>query len=109
MRLTFLYGLWSLAFVFLLPLAIIHFKKVKLKDTPYLLISGFLGNGIPAFLFAFAFIFVGFLVILYLLVGVGYSFNLFTNFRLAPYANFKYSKVEDSDDSKIAIGVKFIF
>jgi len=44
-----------------------------------------------------------------LLVGVGYSFNLFTNFRLAPYANFKYSKVEDSDDSKIAIGVKFIF
>ena len=44
----------SLAFIFLLPLAIIHFKKVKLKDTPYLLISGFLGNGIPAFLFAFA-------------------------------------------------------
>ena len=44
-----------------------------------------------------------------ILVGVGYSFNLFTNFRMAPYANFKYSKVEDSDDSKIAFGVKFIF
>jgi predicted porin len=44
-----------------------------------------------------------------ILVGVGYSFNLFTNFRMAPYVNYKYSKVEDSDDSKIALGVKFIF
>ena len=44
----------SFAFIFLLPLCIYHSKNVKVKDIPYLLISGFLGNGIPAFLFAFA-------------------------------------------------------
>ena len=44
----------SLAFVFLLPLWVYHIRNVKIKDIPYLLIAGFLGNGIPAFLFAYA-------------------------------------------------------
>ena len=44
----------SLAFIFLLPLSIYHIKNVQFKDIPYLLISGFLGNGVPAFLFAYA-------------------------------------------------------
>lgn len=44
----------SLAFVFLSPLLFYYLKQISLKDLPYLLISGFLGNGIPAFLFAYA-------------------------------------------------------
>ncbi len=41
----------SISFIFLLPFAIKHFKKVDKKYWKYLIATGFLGNGIPAFLF----------------------------------------------------------
>ncbi len=41
----------SISFICLLPFAIIGIKKVAKKDWKYLIASGFLGNGIPAFLF----------------------------------------------------------
>ena len=44
----------SLAFLFLSPLIFKYCRKIKKADLPYLLISGFLGNGIPSFLFAYA-------------------------------------------------------
>jgi len=44
----------SIAFIFLLPLAIYHIRKMQKKDIPALLIVGFAGNLIPSFLFAVA-------------------------------------------------------
>ena len=44
----------TLAFFFLIPLFYKHYKNIKKRDLPYLIISGFLGNGIPSFLFAYA-------------------------------------------------------
>lgn len=41
----------SLAFLFLLPFAIYHLRFIKKDKWLYLIISGVLGNGIPAFLF----------------------------------------------------------
>ena len=41
----------TITFLSLLPFAIKGFKKVKPKHWKYLIASGFLGNGIPAFLF----------------------------------------------------------
>ena len=41
----------SIAFLFLLPFAIRNLKKVEKKYWKYIIASGFLGNGIPAFLF----------------------------------------------------------
>lgn len=44
----------SVAFIVLIPFAIISFKKVELKYWKYLIFTGVIGNGIPAFLFTFA-------------------------------------------------------
>ncbi|RLD62413.1 MAG: EamA family transporter, partial [Bacteroidetes bacterium] len=41
-----------ISFIFLLPFAIQRFKKLKKEDLKSLLLVGFVGNGIPAFLFA---------------------------------------------------------
>ena len=41
----------TISFLFLLPFAIKHVKKVEKKYWKYIIASGFLGNGIPAFLF----------------------------------------------------------
>jgi len=41
----------SMAFLFLLPFAIKNLKKVEKKYWKYIIASGILGNGIPAFLF----------------------------------------------------------
>ena len=41
-----------ISFIFLLPFAIQRFKKLKKEDLKFLLLVGFVGNGIPAFLFA---------------------------------------------------------
>ena len=41
----------SISFLVLLPFVILHIKKIEKKYWIYLLASGFLGNGIPAFLF----------------------------------------------------------
>jgi len=40
--------------IFLIPLVIPQFKSVKKKDLAFVLISGFFGNAIPAFMWAFA-------------------------------------------------------
>ena len=44
----------SIAFLFLLPFAFKHIKGIEKKYWKYLIASGFLGNGIPAFLFTLA-------------------------------------------------------
>ncbi len=44
----------SIAALFLLPFAIGSFKKVSRKDWKYLILTGAVGNGIPAFLFTLA-------------------------------------------------------
>lgn len=41
----------SIAFIFLIPFALKYFKKVDKKYWKYLIATGLLGNGIPAFLF----------------------------------------------------------
>lgn len=41
----------SIAFIFLAPFALKHFNKVDKKYWKYIVATGFLGNGIPAFLF----------------------------------------------------------
>src|SRR5680860_943546 len=41
----------SIAFIFLIPFAVKYLKKVEKKYWKYLILSGILGNGIPAFLF----------------------------------------------------------
>ena len=41
----------AITFLFLLPFAVKAFNKIDKKYWKYLIISGFLGNGIPAFLF----------------------------------------------------------
>lgn len=41
----------ALASLALLPLSIKHLKKLRKKDFPYLMIAGFIGSFIPAFLF----------------------------------------------------------
>lgn len=42
----------AITFIFLIPFAIYHFKKIKKHHLKYLLIVGFIGNFFPAFLFA---------------------------------------------------------
>ena len=44
----------SFAFIALTPLLYNSFKKLKKKHIPFVIISGVLGNGLPAFLFAYA-------------------------------------------------------
>jgi drug/metabolite transporter (DMT)-like permease len=44
----------SISFIVLIPFAISHLKKIEKRYWKYLVASGFLGNGIPAFLFTFA-------------------------------------------------------
>ncbi len=44
----------SIAFVILIPFAITSFKKIELKYWKYLIFTGLVGNGIPAFLFTLA-------------------------------------------------------
>ena len=44
----------SLASIVLIPFALKGFKKVNAKDWKYLIFTGVIGNGIPAFLFTFA-------------------------------------------------------
>lgn len=44
----------SIAFLFLIPFALKYFKSVEKKYWKYLIASGLLGNGIPAFLFTLA-------------------------------------------------------
>lgn len=44
----------SVAGVAFFPFLIYHIRKMDRKDIPYAILSGFLGNGIPAFLFALA-------------------------------------------------------
>ncbi len=44
----------SIAFLFLLPFAFKQINKIKRKYWKYLIASGFLGNGVPAFLFTLA-------------------------------------------------------
>ena len=44
----------SVAFFSLLPFVFHHLRKVNKKDLKYIFATGLIGNGIPAFLFAFA-------------------------------------------------------
>jgi len=44
----------SIAFLVLSPFLVKAFKVVKKKDIPFLLLSGVFGNGLPAFLYAYA-------------------------------------------------------
>ncbi|PCI93570.1 MAG: EamA family transporter [Flavobacteriales bacterium] len=44
----------SIAFLVLIPFAITSLKKVRLKDWKYIIFTGIVGNGIPAFLFTLA-------------------------------------------------------
>lgn len=44
----------AITFLFLLPFALFRIKKIKLKQWYLFLICGLVGNGIPAFLFAYA-------------------------------------------------------
>lgn len=44
----------SIASICLLPFAFKSFKRIERKHWKYLILSGFLGNGIPAFLFTYA-------------------------------------------------------
>jgi drug/metabolite transporter (DMT)-like permease len=44
----------SITFLFLFPFMILRFRKIKLRQWYILLICGLVGNGIPAFLFAYA-------------------------------------------------------
>ena len=44
----------SFAFIALTPLLYNSFKKLKKKHVPFVIISGVVGNGLPAFLFAYA-------------------------------------------------------
>ena len=44
----------SFAFIALTPLLYKSFKKLKKKHLPFVIISGVVGNGLPAFLFAYA-------------------------------------------------------
>ena len=49
----------AVAFISLLPFAIRHLKSVKGADLKFIFATGLIGNGIPAFLFAFAQIKIG--------------------------------------------------
>lgn len=42
----------SISFLFLIPFAIFSFRKLNWKDLKFIALVGFIGNGIPAFLFA---------------------------------------------------------
>lgn len=42
----------SVTFIFLLPFLLFRFKKIKIHQFKYIALSGLIGNGIPAFLFA---------------------------------------------------------
>ena len=42
----------SLAFLFLLPFAVMRFRKVKREKLKFFALAGLLGSGIPAYLFA---------------------------------------------------------
>src|SRR5688572_22464767 len=44
----------SVAFICLFPFVVKHFKKIEPSRWKFIAISGFLGNGIPAFLFTAA-------------------------------------------------------
>lgn len=44
----------SLVFIFLIPFLVVRFRKVKRRQWHIFLISGMVGSGIPAFLFAYA-------------------------------------------------------